>query len=169
MVDLFRKYIATYELNQEGSEYRPSKLKRRLQKSHPQLVFHPSSGRNKSEIVFAENLSAGTLANQLIDSEDSESDTSSELENKLSERHAHVHKNECLDLFRAATILRSKLEIVPSMQCQWPTADDFTDTAVMESVSTELFSFLCWITGFSDDPSFESLREFTHRDSRKEN
>ena len=32
--------------------------------------------------MFAENLSAGTLANQLIDSEDSESDTISELENQ---------------------------------------------------------------------------------------
>lgn len=38
----------------------------------------------------------------------------------------------------------------------------------MESVPTELFNFLCWITGFSDDPSLESLRKpITEKQAKK--
>lgn len=53
--DIFREYILKYEGDQDGSGYSASKLKKRLEKSHPQLVFHAPTRRNASEIVFAED------------------------------------------------------------------------------------------------------------------
>lgn len=46
----------------DASNYRPYRLKKRLQKSFPQLSFHMPYGRSKSEIVFAEELTSGELA-----------------------------------------------------------------------------------------------------------
>ena len=66
LVDISRKYITKYKGNQDGLGYRASKLKKRLMKIHPQLVFHAPSRRNTTELVFAEDLSTGTLAQQLF-------------------------------------------------------------------------------------------------------
>ena len=94
--------------------------------------------------LFAGDLSAGTLAGELIETESSDDDTVSDLEEKLSERQAYTKQEHCLALFRAAIILRGKLKDVSSLQCQWPpTADDFTDEAVAKAVPPEVFNFLC--------------------------
>ena len=38
------------------------------------------------------------------------------------------------------------------------TADDFNKEAIIQTVPSELFNFLCWVLGLSDEPSSESLR-----------
>ena len=68
LVSIFRRYIDKCgdQEGEEGSRYKASNLKERLQKSHPQLVFHAPGRRKRSMLVFAENLSAGSLAEHLI-------------------------------------------------------------------------------------------------------
>ena len=55
---LFVKTVQEVELL-DASNYRPFGLKRRLQKTYPQLVFHKPYVRNQSEFVFLEELSCG--------------------------------------------------------------------------------------------------------------
>ena len=43
----------------DASNYRPTRLKTRLQRDYPQLVFHRPATRNESELVFVEELSVG--------------------------------------------------------------------------------------------------------------
>jgi hypothetical protein len=68
LVNIFRSYVNKCgdREGEEGSRYKAGNLKKRLQKSHPQLVFHAPGRRNRSMLVFAENLSAGSLAEHLI-------------------------------------------------------------------------------------------------------
>lgn len=147
---------------------RVSKLKRRLQNSHPQLVFHTSMRRNKSEIVFAEDLSAGTLAEQFVDTEEGESsDSNDELDEQFPVEWTHA--NISTDLLRAAIILRNEIKGAPPFQYQWPpTADDFNEEVFLKAVPPQLFNFLCWLLCLSDEPSSESLREsIADKDARK--
>ena len=48
--------------NEDASNYRTFRLKKRLQERLPQLVFHTPHVRNRSEIVYAEHTSCGNLA-----------------------------------------------------------------------------------------------------------
>ncbi|GAA6102813.1 uncharacterized protein LOC111194822 [Tachysurus ichikawai] len=48
-----------------ASNYRQDKLKRRLSRDFPQLVFHSPNKRNISELVFVETLSANKLIDRL--------------------------------------------------------------------------------------------------------
>ena len=158
LVDIFREYIVKYKRNHNGSQYRVSKLKKRLIKSHPQLVFHASSRRNTSEIVFAEDLSAGTLAEQLFSTEDSGSVTEEPAEESIPA--GYMPESESTELFRAAMVLKNIIKDVPAMQCQWPpTVDNFNEEAVLQTVPPLLFNFLCWSLCLSDKPSSESLRK----------
>ena len=43
----------------DASNYRPTRLKTRLQRDYPQLVFHRPATRNQSELVFVQELSVG--------------------------------------------------------------------------------------------------------------
>ena len=58
MKDLLEKFviIAKDTENVDASKYRAFKLKQRLMKSYPQLVFCVLKMRNVSEIVYVENL-----------------------------------------------------------------------------------------------------------------
>ncbi|XP_016363138.1 uncharacterized protein LOC107704663 [Sinocyclocheilus anshuiensis] len=49
----------------DASNYRQDKLKRRLIRDFPQLVFHSPNKRNISELVFVETLSADKLIDRL--------------------------------------------------------------------------------------------------------
>ncbi|KAG9276341.1 hypothetical protein AMEX_G8653, partial [Astyanax mexicanus] len=49
----------------DASNYRQDKLKRRLARDFPQLVFYSPSKRNMCQMVFVETLSADTLIDRL--------------------------------------------------------------------------------------------------------
>ena len=58
--DLFKPFVETV-MTVEGvdaSNYNSSRLKARLKKRFPQLIFHPCGGRNKGETALKENLGA---------------------------------------------------------------------------------------------------------------
>ena len=106
------KYIIKYKENQEGSKYRTSKLKRRLLKNHPQLVFHAPTRRNRSQIVFAEDLSVGTFSEQFIHEAEDESSDADEVEEDGPVKP--FQESESADLFRAALLLRNIIkDILP--------------------------------------------------------
>jgi hypothetical protein len=67
MKKLKREFVKTVKRveNTDGSSYRTFRLKQRLGKRFPQLVFHRPKVRNKSEIVYAECLSQASVAESL--------------------------------------------------------------------------------------------------------
>jgi hypothetical protein len=66
MKDLLEKFviIAKDTENVDASKYRAFKLKQRLMKSYPQLVFCVPKMRNVSEIVYVENLDSSELVEE---------------------------------------------------------------------------------------------------------
>ncbi|XP_028413789.1 uncharacterized protein LOC114536635 [Dendronephthya gigantea] len=66
MKDLLEKFviIAKDTENVDASKYRAFKLKQRLMKSYPQLVFYVPKMRNVSEIVYVENLDSSELVEE---------------------------------------------------------------------------------------------------------
>ena len=64
MTDLCKLFIQMVKKAEglDASHYRPYHLKKRMQKSFPQLSFHMPFARSKREIVFAEQLTSGGLA-----------------------------------------------------------------------------------------------------------
>ncbi|CAB4021985.1 Hypothetical predicted protein [Paramuricea clavata] len=76
----FDKTVARVE-NLNASSYKTFRLKRRLKNTFPQLVFHSPNSRNLSDIVFAECLDRGKVAETFISQEqlsDSEEETEDE-------------------------------------------------------------------------------------------
>ena len=66
MTELLQKFviIAKDTENVDASKYRAFKLKQRLMKSYPQLVFCVPKVRNVSEIVYVENLHSSELVEE---------------------------------------------------------------------------------------------------------
>ena len=66
MKDLLEKFviIAKDTENVDASKYRAFKLKQRLMKSYPQLVFCVPKMRNVIEIVYVENLDSSELVEE---------------------------------------------------------------------------------------------------------
>ena len=71
----------------------------------------------------------------------------------------YVEESNHVKLYRAAFILKNIIKDVPVFHTRWPpTAGDFNKKAIIQTVPSELFNFLCWVLGLSDEPSSESLR-----------
>ena len=64
--DVFCKKVIEDTENVDTSKYRAFKLKQRLMKSYPQLVFCVPKMRNVSEIVYVENLDSSELVEEHI-------------------------------------------------------------------------------------------------------
>ena len=63
MKDIVEKFVTIAKVieNVDASKYRAFKLKQRLMKSYPQLVFCVSKERKVCEIVYLENLDSSEL------------------------------------------------------------------------------------------------------------
>ena len=131
MKDLLEKFviIAKDTENVDASKYRAFKLKQRLMKSYPQLVFCVPKMRNVSEIVYVENLDSSELVEEhmSIKSEnndedfDEESCTSDDDDvNSNTETEGNSKVNELQILYNAALILRQKVQEIPKLNLPWP-------------------------------------------------
>jgi hypothetical protein len=71
----------------------------------------------------------------------------------------YVEESNHVKLYRATFILNNIIKDLPVFHTRWPpTADDFNKKAIIQTVPSELFNFLCWVLGLSDEPSSKSLR-----------
>jgi hypothetical protein len=121
-------------------------------------VFYTPTVRNKSEIVYAECLSQGSVAESFL-SEDvgsSESDQEFEAEvNIVAEGASHDTTAATLkDMYTVGLTFRNKLRGLTSNWYEnWPPlASDFAAENVKKLVSSLLFNFIAWFLGFSDEP-----------------
>ena len=135
------------------------RLKERLRERFPNLVFHAPKERNKSEIVFAECLSKGNVAESFLkennETSQSKIDSSDEGQNTNQKKlNADDKKATLKDIYYVTLTLR---EILRSPTASWyeswpPLASDITGESVKKQVSPLLFNFVTWLLGFSNEP-----------------
>ena len=63
--DKFVKIVQDTEM-EDASNYKAFRLKKRLQNRFPRLVFHKPKRKRTSEIVYAEEISAGAVAERVV-------------------------------------------------------------------------------------------------------
>ncbi len=179
MNELLEKFvtIARDTENVDASKYRAFKLKQRLMKSYPQLVFCVPKMRNVSEIVYVENLDSSELVEEhmLSKSENKDEDWDEEnctIEdedlNSNAETVGSSEVNELQILYNAALILREKVQEIPKLNLSWPPlASDLTMDNVRKVVPCELFNVLAWICGFSSEPTLSEYVPIEGKNSAK--
>ena len=157
--DEFVKIVRAIE-NEDASNYRTFRLKRRLQDRFPQLVFHKPRRRFTSEIVYAEDMSQGGVAERALNSEeqndldkmddDEEGDEDPAEAPRIDDRRITLK-----ELYTVALGLKENIRSTTSVSWyeQWPPlASDITVENVRKIVTPRLFNFIAWILGYSDEP-----------------
>ena len=101
----------------DASNFRRFRLKARLKKLYPLLVFHTPKIRNRSEMVYPENLSSGTLVDEHISSTDFDSDDADsemEWEEEIVDQGNKSSDDPCFNdvqiLDNASLLLRTKIK-----------------------------------------------------------
>ena len=156
MKDILEKFVIIAKVieNVDASKYRAFKLKQRLMKSYPQIVFCVAKMRNVSEIVFVENLDSSELVEEHMSNKSKKrlkktvslminlnSDTETEKNSEVSELQI---------LYNAAMILHEKVQEIPKLNLPSPPlASHLTMDNVQKVVPCELYNVLAWICGFS--------------------
>ena len=174
MKELLNKFIAmAMETDQvDASNYRAFKLKQRLKKRYPQLVFYTPRMRNLSEMVFVEDFdSTGLIEEHMLQKAPEVSDDEEKIcddEDDCDRIVANSNVNELQVLFNAAMIIRQKLQDNPSLNLPWPPlASDLTITNMQKVVPYELFNVLAWMCGFSSEPTLSEYVNITDTEKSK--
>ena len=165
MEDLFVKFVEIAKEKESvdaPSKYRAFKLKQRLRKDYPQLVFLMPKKRNVSEVVYVENLDSSELVEEHMLYASDESDGEMDEQDCLSEHGVcdqvssgkrNPETNELEVLYNAALILKRKVEEISKLDLPWPPlASDLTMDNVKKVVPHELYNTLAWICGLSSEP-----------------
>lgn len=170
------KYMKEQD-NVDASKYRASKLKQRLRKDYPALVFLLPKKRNVSEIVYVENLDTSELVEEHMVHASDESEGEMDEEGYLTEEDvcdkesstiSYPEMNKLQILYNAALILKQKIEDIPRLELPWPPlASDLTMDNVKKFVPYELFNTLAWICGLSSEPVLNDYVNINGKESAK--
>ena len=169
--DLLKKFVNIVEKieNVDASNYRSHKLKQRLQKKYPELVFCTPKVRNVSEIVFVENLTSMELVEghmKVAEKSQDEGHDSEEEINFDNKGNTDLEADELKILYNAATIIRQKIQDNPNLNLPWPPlASDLTQENAYKTIPPELFNFLAWICSFSSEPTIKHHVPTTDREN----
>lgn len=172
LCDKFLSYIPNKQ--ESVSAYRTSKLKVKLQRDYPQLVFFSPSQRNKSELVYAEYSETGEVLENMEPECVNFAESASYLEADSEEitggmSQEDMQKNEeFTKLYEIALLLRSCIHEATTFPRAWPpTSADISNEAVKEIIPSVLFNFLAWVMNKSDEPTLDSFVRLQKSDERK--
>ena len=157
MKKLKKEFVKTVKRvqNEDAASYRTFRLKERLRKKFPQLVFHRPKVRTKSDIVYSECLSKGSVAESFIEDDVETSQSSQESDYALDsddERHTNIHDTKTAtlqEMYAVSLKLRNNLRDHSSSWYEnWPPfASDINVDNVKKLVSPLLFNFMAWLLG----------------------
>eukprot|EP00794_Sanderia_malayensis_P000765 gene765-55_t len=179
MKELLKNFIVIVKdtEGEDASNYRASKLKKRLQKKFPQLVFFTPKVRNMSEMVYVEDLAAGDLLEENMtmretemtdDSDDSDANVDNADRGNGAASTTGFFVNELQTLYNAALIIRKKLKDSPKLNLPWPPlASDIMFDNAKKVVPSELFNMLSWICGFSEEAVLSNYVPIKKKQSTK--
>ena len=148
----FKKIVSQTE-GKDASNYRAFRLKQRLKNRFPQLVFHTPGHRNKSEFVFCEDLSVGSVIEESTITTNEIDDSDSELEDESCTPLKYQNlKDDSRTLFHAALILRKCITECPKFFTHWPPKiAEFSLENARSKIPAKLSNFLAWALNFSDE------------------
>lgn len=161
MTRLKKEFVMTVQKvdNEDASNFKTCRLKKRLEERFPQLVFHKPNQRFAREIVYAEKSNYNVVAERALDGEhQSDLDTTDDEEESFlhnSEKQRVDNRRVALrELYLVALELRNKIRSnSESWYQQWPpVACDIIDKNVKKIVPPLLFNFIAWLLGYSDEP-----------------
>ena len=145
--------------NEDAASYRTFRLKERLRKKFPQLVFHRPKVRTKSDIAYSECLSKGSVAESFIEDDVETSQSSRESDYALDsddEGQTYMIPRQLTlqEMYAVSLKLRNNLRDHSSSWYEnWPPfASDVNVDSVKKLAPPLLFNFMAWLLGFSDDP-----------------
>ena len=129
-------------------------LKRWLQKDFPQIVFVKPKQKTLSEIVLCiSNSDQPVLINHSFNSTETDTvDSEKETTEMPATNSASYDDESKVILYKAALILKNVLKNSPPLPCKWPpTAEDLSEINGEKMVPSELFNFLAWCIGETDE------------------
>lgn len=155
LTEKFIRIISETE-NEDIVSYRNDKLKRRIMTKFPQIDFIKRSSKNLCEIVMCSSSSASF---NLITNTDSSSTEVEDDDLDAVEHKSDIMKFETLQsLYRSSLILKHIIKDAPANSSSWPPiGSELTVDSAMQMVPMELFNFLSWCVGASDDASVNSF------------
>ena len=165
---VFQKYILDIE-KVDASGYRAAKLKHRLKKQYPELIFLESRNKSTSKMVFIGSLPLSDFVEDKLHSHESERmtetetetepETETEAEELCEKQQAPLYEHSMNELFASAMYLRSVLtNHSPTFQCWPPTSEDFLEKDVVKKCIPDLLiRFVAWLVGVSSDPFVEEI------------
>ncbi|XP_072027761.1 LOW QUALITY PROTEIN: uncharacterized protein [Amphiura filiformis] len=154
----FIKLVKSLEGKECGTS--SSRLKQRLKKTFPQLVFQTPHMHNMSDIVYCETLATAGVAEDAVDSDtdttgtdDTDTDTDANEGEDQQPRHLASKQPNLHTLYTTALDLKTIMKQPNIAKLPWPpSTSDVTLSRSEEIVPTPLYNFLAWSTGLSDDP-----------------
>ena len=150
----FDKTVARVE-NLDASSYKTFRLKKKLQNTFPQLVFHSPKARSRSEIVFAKCLDTGKVAETFMLQEQLSETSDSEDETENRNATSANHRSSLKEMYFSALSLREIFRDCTAKRwyTTWPpVAADINVANVKKLIPPVIFNFFAWVLGFSDDP-----------------
>ena len=152
----FIKIVIKFE-GVDASNFRRFMLKARLKMLYPQLVFHTPKIRNRSEMVYPENLSSGDIVDEHMssmefDQDGDDTDSEMEWEEEIVDQGNRSSDDPCFNdvqiLYNASLLLRTRIKNGPVFDPPWPPrAADITNGNAEKIFSPILFNVLAWICG----------------------
>ena len=144
--------------NEDASNFKTCRLRKRLEERFPQLVFHKPNRGFAREIVYAEKSNYSYVAERALGAVDESDLEMTDDENKDfqddSDQRKESRKVALKELYSVALELRNNIRNnSKSWYQQWPpVASDLIGENVKKIVSPLLFNFISWLLGYSDDP-----------------
>ena len=151
--------------------YQAARLKKRIQKRYPQIVFHASKTMTRGTLAYADSIIAGNVADEMMDIDEVGND--SEEEDGDATRncgHGPHQINSCSlqQLFFAALEVRKLLGDWNGVGSTWPPdSHDLTLSCALDSIPTMLYNFLAWAVGYSQEPSLDKSVDTTDDEQTK--
>ncbi|XP_041465980.1 uncharacterized protein LOC121416520 [Lytechinus variegatus] len=147
----------------DASSYRVFSLKKRLQKTYPQLQFVQPPSRRKSQLVMVRGVQCPDTRDSLqppdrfaVTSHDLDSDLQSDVSTGNDERlQEKSSSQEIQDTYKyvIARSLRDECLACKSSPTWLPQKNDLSlDASTKELIPTKLFNFLAVLVGASDEP-----------------
>ncbi|XP_050390537.1 uncharacterized protein LOC126809797 isoform X5 [Patella vulgata] len=167
LTSIFHQMIAQLEGPDTGLPKADS-LKQQLRRDYPQLSFHSPLHTVKSEMVFVDALPDENLLDQLPTPS---SDTVVTNVQSILSQQCQIpfeELNLTQTLYDASLLIRNSLHYHSNLASpRPPTAEHFTLEACAAVVPVELYNFLVWCTGYSEDRTISETLELQRNIERR--
>lgn len=159
----FKEAVIQIDVGSDGDiPYQASRLKKRINSRYPQsIVFHASKSRNKGTLVYSADLVPGQIADDSMDVDKTGSDNGDD-DDCYDEMDGNSKAAEASQMLNIAMEVRRTLRDAKGVT-DWPAyGSDLNLANAIQSVPQQLFNFISWIVGFSDEPELQHKVNIPH-------